>query len=90
MWIPNSGPTSGPNSQHATGSQAPEVPSGPRGQEPQAAEAMEIDPANPSGRVQTIQRLVYYISEVLHDAKTRYLEVHKLLYIVLIASMRTM
>jgi hypothetical protein len=30
--------------------------------------------------------LVYYISEVLHDAKTRYLEVHKLLYAVLIAS----
>jgi hypothetical protein len=28
---------------------------------------------------------VYYISEVLHDAKTRYLEVHKLLYAVLIA-----
>jgi hypothetical protein len=29
---------------------------------------------------------VYYISGVLHDAKTRYLEVHKLLYAVLIAS----
>jgi hypothetical protein len=29
---------------------------------------------------------VYYISEVLHEAKTRYLEVHKLLYVVLIAS----
>jgi hypothetical protein len=29
---------------------------------------------------------VYYISEVLHDAKIRYLEVHKLLYAVLIAS----
>jgi hypothetical protein len=28
---------------------------------------------------------VYYISEVLHKAKTRYLEVHKLLYAVLIA-----
>jgi hypothetical protein len=29
---------------------------------------------------------VYYISEVLHKAKTRYLKVHKLLYVVLIAS----
>jgi hypothetical protein len=29
---------------------------------------------------------VYYISEVLHDAKTRYLKVHKLFYAVLIAS----
>jgi hypothetical protein len=29
---------------------------------------------------------VYYISKVLHDAKTRYMEVHKLLYAVLIAS----
>jgi hypothetical protein len=29
---------------------------------------------------------VYFISEVLHEAKTRYLEVHKLLYAVLIAS----
>jgi hypothetical protein len=29
---------------------------------------------------------VYYISEVLHEAKTRYVEVHKLLYVVLIAS----
>jgi hypothetical protein len=28
---------------------------------------------------------VYFISEVLHEAKTRYLEVHKLLYAVLIA-----
>jgi hypothetical protein len=29
---------------------------------------------------------VYYISEVLQEAKTRYLEVHKLLYAVLITS----
>jgi hypothetical protein len=29
---------------------------------------------------------VYYISEVLHEAKIRYLEVHKSLYVVLIAS----
>jgi hypothetical protein len=47
---------------------------------------MEIDPPDPSGRVWTVQRSVYYITEVLHDAKTRYLEMHKLLYTVLIAS----
>jgi hypothetical protein len=29
---------------------------------------------------------VYYVSEVLHEAKTTYLEVNKLLYAVLIAS----
>jgi hypothetical protein len=45
---------------------------------------MEIDPPDPSGRVRTVQRLIYYISEFLHDARTRYLEVHKLLYAVLI------
>jgi hypothetical protein len=47
---------------------------------------MEINPPDPLGRARTVQRLVYYISEVLHDTKTRYLKVHKLLYVVLIAS----
>jgi hypothetical protein len=49
---------------------------------------MEIDtPAPPPpGRVRIIQRLVYYINEVLDEAKTRYLEFHKLLYVVLITS----
>jgi hypothetical protein len=40
----------------------------------------------PPRRVRSVQCLIYYISEVLHDAKIRYLEVHKLLYAVLIAS----
>jgi ribonuclease HI len=47
---------------------------------------MEINPPDPLERVWTVQWSVYYISEVLHDAKTRYLEVHKLLYTILIAS----
>jgi hypothetical protein len=79
-------PTLGPDSQHTTGSQPLEMPWGPRVQEPPDPEPMEIDPPDPPRRVWTVQRLVYYISEVLHDAKIRYLEVHKLLYTFLIAS----
>jgi hypothetical protein len=46
---------------------------------------MEMDAPDPPGRARTIQRPVYFIIKVLHEAKTRYLEVHKLLYAVLIA-----
>jgi hypothetical protein len=55
-------------------------------QEPLEPGTMEVDMSDPLGRVWTVQRLVYYSSEVLHEAKTRYLEVHKLLYAVLVAS----
>jgi hypothetical protein len=48
--------------------------------------ANEDQSTGPPGRVWTIQRPVCYISELLHDAKTRYLDVHKLLCVVLIAS----
>jgi hypothetical protein len=69
------------------GSQNSEVPPDPEDRELSEPEPMEIDaPDPPPKRVWTIQRPVYYISEVLHDAKTRYLEIHKLLYAVLIAS----
>jgi hypothetical protein len=47
---------------------------------------MEMDVSDPPRRVRTVQCPVYYISEILHEAKIRYLEVHKLLYAVLIAS----
>jgi hypothetical protein len=47
---------------------------------------MKVDEPEPPGRVRIIQCPVYYISKALHDAKTRYLEVDKLLYVVLIAS----
>jgi ribonuclease HI len=40
----------------------------------------------PASGARTVQKPVYYVSEVLHEVKTRYLETHKLLYAVLVAS----
>ena len=40
---------------------------------------------DPVARVRTIQKPVYHVSEVLHEAKARYLETHKLIYAILIA-----
>jgi hypothetical protein len=51
-----------------------------------AQEDQEPEGSGPATGVQTIQKLVYYVSEVLHGVKTRYLETHKLLYVVLVAS----
>jgi hypothetical protein len=76
-----------PRDQGTTRSQLPEAAARPEDLEPLDAEPMEVDALDPPPkRVQTVQRPVYYISEVLHDAKMRYLEVHKLLYTFLIAS----
>jgi ribonuclease HI len=50
-------------------------------QEGQGPEGLE-----PTTEVWIVQKLVYYVSEVLHEAKARYLEMHKLLYAVLVAS----
>jgi len=41
---------------------------------------------DPAMRSRTVQKPVYYVSEVLHEAKARYFETHKLLYAILIAS----
>ena len=41
---------------------------------------------DPATRARTIQKPIYYVSEVLHEAKARYLETHKLIYAILIAS----
>jgi hypothetical protein len=49
-------------------------------------EGQEPENSGPAAGVQTIQKPVYYVSKVLHEAKTRYLETHKLLYVVLVAS----
>jgi hypothetical protein len=51
-----------------------------------AQEGQEPKDSGPTVGVRTIQRPVYYVSKVLHEAKTRYLETHKLLYAMLVAS----
>jgi hypothetical protein len=78
--------TSDPDNQEATEWKLLEAFSDHRGHKSLELEPMEVDALDPPGRVQTIQRPIYYISEVIHDAKTRYLEVLNLLYAVLIAS----
>jgi hypothetical protein len=51
-----------------------------------AQEAQEPEGSGPPTEVWTVQRPVYYVSEVLHEANNRYLETHKLLYAMLVAS----
>jgi ribonuclease HI len=46
----------------------------------------QVEGSSPTGRVRTVQKPVYYVSEVLHEAKARYPETHKLLYAILVAS----
>jgi ribonuclease HI len=49
-------------------------------------EGQESEDSGPTAGVRTIQKPVYYVSEVLHEAKARYLETHKLIYAILVAS----
>jgi hypothetical protein len=49
-------------------------------------EGQEFEDSGPTAGVRTIQRPVYYVSEVLHEAKARYLETHKLIYAILVVS----
>jgi hypothetical protein len=49
-------------------------------------EGQEAEDSGPITGVRTIQKPVYYVSGVLHEAKARYLETHKLLYAILVAS----
>jgi hypothetical protein len=76
----------GLDDQEATGSQLPEAVLIFGGKESPGLKPVEVDAPDPLERVRTIRCPVYYISEVLHDDKTRYLEVQKLLYAILIAS----
>jgi hypothetical protein len=46
----------------------------------------QAEGSTPPGRIRTVQKPVYYVSEVLHEAKARYPETHKLLYAILVAS----
>jgi dsDNA-binding SOS-regulon protein len=78
--------SSGLDDLEATAPQPPKTFLGPGSHGPSGPEPMEVDEPDPPWRVRTVQHPVYYISEVLHAAMTRYLEVHKLLYAVLIAS----
>jgi hypothetical protein len=41
------------------------------GHKPLGSEPKEVDEPDPLGRGHTVQRPVYYVSEVLHDAKIR-------------------
>jgi hypothetical protein len=66
--------------QHPQGSQ--EVPLGEGG----GPTTTDLEGSGPTVGVRTILKPVYYVSEVLHEAKARYLETHKLLYAVLVAS----
>jgi hypothetical protein len=49
-------------------------------------EGQEFEDSGPTTGFRTIQKPVYYDSEVLHEAKARYLKTHKLIYVVLVAS----
>jgi hypothetical protein len=66
--------------QHSQGSQ--EVPLGEGG----GPTTTDLEGPGPTVGVQTIQKPVYYISDVLHEAKASYLETHKIIYVVLVVS----
>ena len=71
------------------GQGGPEEPRPSGDPEPLGAQGPDVvgkGEPDPVARVRTVQKSVYYDSEVLHEAKARYLETHKLIYAILIAS----
>jgi hypothetical protein len=81
----------GPASTSITNDPASEGPAGSRPGEELGGLGSGESPAQEegpglTGKVKTVPKPVYYVSEVLHEAKARYPETHKLLYAILIAS----
>jgi hypothetical protein len=72
--------------QHPQGSQKGPLGEGGGPTTMMLMEGQEFEDSGPTTGVQTIQKPVYYVSEVLHEAKARYLEMHKLIYDILVAS----
>jgi hypothetical protein len=63
------------------------VPTREKDRRPRAGESpAQGEEPSPAAKVKTIQNPVYYVSEVLYEAKARYSETHKLLYAILITS----
>jgi hypothetical protein len=75
-------PATGPTSEGSAGSRPGEAPSS-MGSDRSPAQAERSAPA---GRVRTVHKPVYYVSEVLHETKARYPETHKLFYAILVVS----
>jgi hypothetical protein len=72
--------------QHPQGSQKVPLGEGGGPTTKMVMEGQEFYGSGPTAGVRTIQKPVYYVSEVLHEAKTTYLEMHKLIYAILVAS----
>src|SRR6185503_1862829 len=71
------------------GQGGPEEPRPNGNPEPLGAQGPDVvdkGEPDPVARVRTVQKPVYYVSEVLHEANARYLETRKLIYAILIAS----
>jgi hypothetical protein len=81
----------GPASTSVTTDPASEGPAGsrPGGESDDLGSGVSLaqtEGPSPAGKVKTVQKPVYYVSKVLHEAKARYPETHKLLYAILIVS----
>jgi hypothetical protein len=81
----------GPTSTNVTTDPASEGPAGSQPRKESEDLGSGVSPAQGEGpssaaKLKTVQKPVYYVSEVLHEAKARYPEMHKLLYAILIAS----